>query len=329
MRFDWPLVLIALAVIPLALLAYVLVERRRARYAIRFTNLDVLASVLPSAGTAQKRRFVPPLLFALAVAALLVGVARPAVPRHVAREQATVILVIDTSGSMVANDVRPTRLAAAQKAVRKFVGKLPGRFRVGMVSFSSQARVAMPITDDRDLAKQGLENLNAFGGTAIGDAIGRSLELLQEAGRASPVNVLPSGSKTPPAAIVLLSDGAQNRGRLQPVEAALRAKRLKIPIYTVALGTPNGTIRINDGSFSTTVSVPPDPRTLKQIALETGGQFYAAASSARLNAVYGTLASRLATRREYTEATNVFLGAAAFLLIAAGAASFAFLPRLP
>jgi Ca-activated chloride channel homolog len=328
-RFDWPLALVALVVIPLALLAYLLVERRRARFALRFTNLDVLASVLPTAGTAQKRRFVPPLLFALAVAALLVGVARPAVARNVPREQATVILVIDTSGSMVANDVQPTRLAAAQEAVRKFVGKLPGRFRVGMVSFSSNARVAMPITDDHDLAKQGVENLNAFGGTALGDAIGRSLELLEESGKAASVNVLPTGSKTPPAAIVVLSDGAQNRGRLRPVQAALRAKRLKIPIYTVALGTPSGTIRISDGAFSTVISVPPDPRTLKQIALETGGRFYAAASSARLTAVYGTLASRLATRREYTEATNLFLGTAAFLLIAAGAASFVCLPRLP
>jgi Ca-activated chloride channel homolog len=329
MKFEWPLVLVALAVIPLALLAYALVERRRARYALRFTNLDVLASVLPAAGTAQKRRFVPPLVFALAIAATLVGVARPAVPRDVPREQATVILVIDTSGSMVANDVPPSRLAAAQEAVRKFIGKLPGRFRVGMIAFSSQARVAMPITDDRDLAKQGVENLNAFGGTAIGDAIGRSLELLRESGRTAGVNALPRGSKTPPSAIVLLSDGAQNRGRLQPIQAALEAKRLKIPIYTVALGTPTGTIKINDGAFSSTISVPPDPQTLKQIALETGGQFYAAASSARLNAVYGTLASRLATRHEYTEATNLFLGAGAFLLVVAGAASFFLLPRLP
>jgi Ca-activated chloride channel family protein len=328
-RFDWPLALLALALVPIGLAAYVLVERRRARYALRFTNLDVLASVLPSAGTAQKRRFVPPVLFGLALAVALVGVARPAVARSVPREQATVILVIDTSGSMVANDVEPSRLAAAQAAVRRFVGKLPGRFRVGMVAFSSQARVAMPITDDRDLASQGLEHLTAFGGTAIGDAIGRSLDLLQESARSSGVNVLPTGAKVPPAAIVLLSDGAQNRGRLQPIQAALRAKKLKVPIYTVALGTANGSIKISDGGFTQTVSVPPDPRTLRQIALETGGQFYAAASSAKLNAVYSTLASRLSTRREYRETTYMFLGGAALLLLGAGAASCVFLPRLP
>ena len=329
MKFDWPIALVALAVIPLGLVAYVVVERRRARFAVRFTNLDVLASVLPAGGTAPRRRFIPPLLFTLALAAALVGVARPAVARSIPRDQATVILVIDTSGSMVANDVEPTRLAAAQQAVRRFVGKLPGRFRVGMVSFSSQARVAVPITEDHVLASQGLEHLTPFGGTAIGDAIGRSIELLQESAKVGGVNVLPAGSKVPPAAIVLLSDGSQNRGRLQPIQAALRAKRLKIPVYTVALGTSNGTIKITDGAFSQVVSVPPDPRTLKQIALETGGQFYAAASSAKLNAVYGTLASRLSTRREYHEATNVFLGAAALLLLGAGAASFVFLPRLP
>jgi Ca-activated chloride channel family protein len=328
LKFDWPLALVGLALIPLGLLGYLLVERRRARYAVRFTNLDVLASVLPTAGTAQKRRFLPPLIFALAIAAALVGVARPAVARNVPREQATVILVIDTSGSMVANDVEPSRLAAAQEAVLRFVGKLPGRFRVGMVAFSSQARVAMPITDDRDLVSQGLEHLTAFGGTAIGDAIARSVQLLQESARVGGVNVLPAG-KVPPAAIVLLSDGAQNRGRLQPIQAALRAKKLKIPVYTVALGTPTGSIKISDGGVTQVLSVPPDPRTLRQIALETRGQFYSAASGAKLNAVYNTLASRLSTRREYTEATYLFLGGAALLLLGAGAASFAFLPRLP
>ena len=328
MRFDWPVALAALALIPLALVAYVLVEHRRARFALRFTNLDVLASVLPAAGTAPRRRFIPPALFALALAAALVGVARPAVARSIPREQATVILVIDTSGSMVANDVEPTRLAAAQEAVRKFLGRLPGRFRVGMVAFSSQARVAVPITDDHDLASQGVEHLTPYGGTAIGDAIGRSLELLQQSAKTGGVALQP-GAKVPPAAIVLLSDGAQNRGQLQPIQAALRAKRLKIPVYTVALGTATGSIRISDGAFQQIVSVPPDPQTLKQIALETGGQYYAAASSARLNAVYRTLASRLSTRREYREATYLFLGASALLLLGAGALSALWLPRLP
>lgn len=332
MRFDWPVALAGVALVPVAAAAYVLVERRRARFALRFTNLDVLASVVPA--RAPRRRFIPPALFGLALMVAIVAVARPEVPRSVQRKQATVVLVIDTSGSMVANDVQPSRLAAAQEAVRRFVKRLPGRFQVGIVVFSSEARVAMPITGDHDLAIQGLEHLNAFGGTALGDALARSIELLrQAAGKGAGASPVTSGTgaaeKIPPSAIVILSDGAQNRGQLQPMQAALRAKHLKIPVYTVALGTPSGSIRISDGSFSETVQVPPDPRTLKQIALETGGHFYAAASGARLNAVYEKLASRLSVKRVYREATSVFLAASAVLLLGAGVLSAFWLPRLP
>lgn len=332
MRFDWPIALVALALVPIAAVAYVLAERRRARFALRFTNVEILASLLPPGGTAPWRRFLPPALFGLAIAVALVGVARPAVARSVAREQATVVLVVDTSGSMIANDVQPTRLAAAQEAMRGFVDRLPGRVRIGMVAFSTQPRVTMPVTDDHDLALQGIAHLNAFGGTAIGDALARAVDLLRVAPGRNPGAALGPprvGEKVPPSAIVLLSDGAQNRGQLQPLQAALRAKKLKIPVYTVALGTPTGTIRISEGSFSETISVPPDPRTLKEIALETGGQSYTVVSSGRLNAVYEKLASRLSSRREYREATFIFLGASAVLLLAAGVLSAFWLPRLP
>src|SRR4029450_4551766 len=127
-------------------------------------------------GTAQRRRFVPPALFALALAVALVGVARPEIAHSVAREQATVIMVIDTSGSMVANDVAPTRLAAAQEGTRKFVKRLPGRFQGGLVTFSSQPRVTVPVTDDHDLIVQSLEHITPFGGTAIGDAIAQAVD---------------------------------------------------------------------------------------------------------------------------------------------------------
>jgi Ca-activated chloride channel family protein len=332
MRFEWPVALIALVILPIAGIAYVLVERRRARYAVKFTNLDVLASVLPAGGTAPWRRFVPPALLALAIAAALVGIARPAVARSVAREQATIILVVDTSGSMIADDVEPTRLAAVQGALRTFLKKLPGRFQVGMVTFSSQPRITVPVTDDHDLALQSIEHMTPFGGTAIGDAIARALDLLRHAPGTSPgVPLGPpqSGERVGPSAIVLMSDGAQNRGQLQPLTAAAWAKRLKIPVYTVALGTPNGKIRISEGSFSETISVPPDPRTLRQIALETNARSFAVSSGDRLNAVYRSLASRLSSKREYREATYAFLGAAALLVLGAGAASFFFSSRLP
>jgi Ca-activated chloride channel family protein len=327
-RFVWPLALAGVALVPLAAAAYVLVERRRARFAIRFTNVDVLASVVPE--RPPRRGLVPPALFGLALIVAIVAVARPQTAQSVNRKQATVVLVIDTSGSMVANDVQPSRLAAAQEAVRRFVDQLPGRFEVGMVTFSTEARVAMPITDDHELASQGLEHLNAFGGTAIGDAIARAIDLLRHAGKgAAGTSQAGAAGKVPPSAIVLLSDGAQNRGQLQPRQAALRAKHFKIPVYTVALGTPGGSIKIGDGAFSETITVPPDPQTLKQIALETGGRFYAAGSGARLNAVYDTLASRLSARRVYREATSLLLGVSAVLLLSAGVLSAFWLPRLP
>jgi Ca-activated chloride channel family protein len=325
MRFEWPFALVALAVVPVAAVAYVLVERRRARFALRFTNLDVLASVVPA--RPSRRRLVPPGLLALALAVTLVALARPQVARSVQREQATVVLVVDTSGSMVANDVRPTRLAAAQEAVRRFLRKLPGRFRVGIVTFSTEPRVTIPITDDHALAAQGVDHLTAFGGTAIGDAIRRAVEILVKG--AAPAAGGVGARSLPPSAIVLLSDGAQNRGQLQPLQGAALAKKLRVPVFTVALGTAEGTIRISDSGFSQVISVPPDPQTLKEIALETGGHFYAVASGARLNSVYEGLASRLSVKREYREATFVFLGVSALLLVGAGLASALWLPRLP
>lgn len=330
MRLGWPLALVALALIPAAIAGYALVEKRRARFALRFTNLEVLASIAPAA--ASWRRFVPPALLLLALTVTLFSLARPQVARSVNREQATIVLVVDTSGSMVANDVRPNRLAAAQEAVRRFVGKLPGRFRVAIVAFSSEPRVTLPVTDDHELATQGLSHMIAFGGTALGDALGRAVDVLRTApnpagdGAQSPA--VP-GQPLPPSAIVLLSDGAQNRGRLQPLQGARRAKQLAIPVFTVALGTESGTIRVADGNFAQTLSVPPDPETLKRIALETGGQFYSAASGNRLNSVYEGLASRLSTRREYQEATFALLAVSALLLVGAGVASVFWLPRLP
>jgi Ca-activated chloride channel family protein len=325
-KFEWPLALVAIAVVPLAAVAYLQVERRRTRFAVRLPNVDVLASILPSSGDRSWRRFVPPALFLLAVALAAVALARPEVARSLQREESTIVLMIDTSGSMIANDVRPTRLAAAQEAARRFVRRLPGRVRIGVVIFSDNARVASPVTDDHTLAIQGLDRMTAFGGTALGDAIARAVELL----RSKPAGADPQpAGEVPPSAIVLLSDGAQNRGRRQPLEGAALAKRVKVPVYTVALGTAAGTIRVSDGAFSETLSVPPDPQTLKEIALETGGTFYSAADQRRLNAVYEGLASRLSTQRVYREATFVFLGAASLALLAAGVLSALWLPRLP
>ncbi len=323
MRFEWPLALAAFALLPAAAFAYLAIERRRSRFALKFTNLEVLASVLPA--RESRRRFVPPGLFLVALAVALFGLARPEVARTVHRQEATVVLTIDTSGSMVANDVQPTRLGAAQQAVRTFVGALPGHFRVALVAFSAEPRVMLPTTDDHVLVLQGVDRLAAFGGTAIGDALARSVDLVR---RARETTSRGAGSPTP-AAIILLSDGAQNVGHLKPMQGAARAKKLKIPVYTVALGTAGGSLSISEGGRRSVVPVPPDPETLRQIALETGGAFFSAASNARLNAVYQNLASRLSSKHEYRESTFAFLGVSALLLLGAGALSARWLNGLP
>jgi Ca-activated chloride channel homolog len=328
-RLAWPLALLALLIVPLAVLAYLAFERRRARYAIHYTNIEVLASV--AATTRRWRALMPPVLILLALTCATAALARPEVKVSVASEQASIALVVDMSGSMEADDVKPTRLGAAQEAVRRFLARVPAKYRVGLVTFSSEPYVAAPLTYDRKLVLQGLVFGSSFGqGTAIGDALARSVELLHPLANddSSGVVVPPPLARAPDgplSAVLLLSDGAQTRGKLAPLEGAQRAKSYGIPVYTVALGTPGGVLR--RGGFAR--PVPPDPATLRQIAQATGGEFYATQSEARLNAVYEDLASRLGKKNEWRELTSGLLGAAALLALAASALSLLLVPRLP
>ncbi|HET6174345.1 MAG TPA: VWA domain-containing protein [Gaiellales bacterium] len=331
MRIEWPLGLLALLLVPLAVLAYLAIERRRARYAIHYTNIEVLAGV--AAGARQWRWVLPPVLALLALTCALGALARPEIRQSVASEQASIALTVDISGSMSAEDVKPTRLGAAQEAIRRFLTVLPDKYRVGLIMFSSEPFVAAPLTHDRQLVLEGLLLGDAsFGqGTAIGDALARSVELLHPV--ASEGDVVPAGGGAAPpidpnrplSAILLLSDGAQTRGNLAPLAGAARAKSYGIPIYTVALGTPDGVL--NRGGFSR--PVPPDPATLRQIAQATGGEFFATRNEARLNSVYEDLASRLGHKNVWRELSYALVGVAALLALAAGALSVLWNQRLP
>jgi Ca-activated chloride channel family protein len=329
MRLAWPLALLALVLVPLALLGYLALERRRARYAIHYTNIDVLASVAST--TRRWRAVVPPLLVLLALGCATAALARPQLQTSVASEQASIALVVDMSGSMSAEDVKPTRLAAAQGAVRRFLARIPSKYRIGLVTFSSEPYVAAPLTHDRKLVLQGLVFGSSFGqGTAIGDALARSVELLQPQSveGVGGVIVPPAAAHAPGgplSAILLLSDGAQTRGTLAPLEGAQRAKSYGIPVYTVALGTPGGVLK--RGGFER--PVPPDPATLRQIAQATGGEFFATQSTARLNTVYDDLASRLGKERAWREMSFALVGAAALLALAASGLSLLWVQRLP
>ena len=332
MSFGHPLLLLTLLVVPAAVLALRLAERRRMRYAVKYTNLEVLAAV---AGGRQWRRWVPTSLALLALAVLCVALARPHARSLVPKERATVILVLDVSGSMQAGDVRPTRLAAAQQAVRGFLDRVPPQVRIGLIAFSGDAQVAAPPTTDRGLLRQSLDGIGtfpAFGGTAIGDALAVAVNLAKQAvsgpSSLASVSAAPSDTKGL-ASILFLSDGHQTRGYLEPLQGAARAKAAGIPVYTVSLGTPGGVLTREFDGVVRTIPVPPDPDTLKAIAQTTGGKFYEAQNAGSLHDAYSSLGSRLGRAPGKTEVTYAFLAGAAGLLIAAGFLSALWSPRLP
>ena len=320
MSFATPLLLLGLLLIPALVLAYRALQRRPTKYAVRYTNLDVLAGVVES--TWSWRRHAGIALFLLALGALLVGFARPSVNRLADREEATIVLVIDVSGSMQAEDVEPTRLEAAQEVVREFMQGLPERFQVGVVAFSETAEVAAPASDDRQLAVDAIDYLYPQRGTAIGDGIARGVEVARaaEAGR--------SGTERP-AAILLLSDGSQTEGLLLPLEGAARARSFKIPVYTIALGTPEGVVEFNRFGGKRIIPVPPDPATMRQIAAQTGGRFYEAESVGDLREAYEKMGSLVSKVERKQEVTYAFVAGGLVLLLAAVAIAVVTFPRLP
>jgi Ca-activated chloride channel family protein len=352
LRFESPFFLLALVVLAAVLaLGWWLLRRRRMRYAVRFTNIEVLAAVAGAAGA--WRRFVPAALFVGALAALCVALSRPHVDRLIPVEKATVILVIDTSRSMQAKDVKPTRLAAAQEAMRHFLDRVPDKVRVGLVVFAGDTQIGAPPTTDHGLVKDSINEIGqfqTFGGTAIGDALAAAVELAQEAlneeNETIALRAAPAPETKSLASILFLSDGAQTRGTLLPYEGADRAKAAGIPVYTVALGTPEGVVTGRFGfgfgpggggpppgspgfDDEQTIPVPPDPVTMREIAETTGGKFTEAKTADVLDETYKNLGSSLAREPGETEITFAFLAIAGGLLLLAGLLSALWSPRIP
>jgi Ca-activated chloride channel family protein len=318
MTFASPSVLLALLALPVIAGIYVLAQRRRRRYVLRFTAVPVLAGVVAAGGVSRWRRHLPAALLLAALAALLVALAKPQTTVAVPVEKATVMLVTDASGSMRADDVSPTRLAAAQRAGRDFLSKVPKELQVGAVSFSDTPQSISPPSTNREDIRSLIDGLIADGGTAAGDARQAALDALQDAGVGGP--------NRPPAAIILLSDGATTTGA-DPVEIAREAGKRKIPIYTVALGTPDGVV---DGGFGGgQIPVPPDPETLADISRVSGGKAYTADDADQLSAVYENLGSRLGTETEEREITAAFAGGGLILLLGAAALGLRTMGRLP
>jgi Ca-activated chloride channel family protein len=322
MSFREPLLLVGLALVPLALVAYIAAQRRQRRFAVRYTNVDVLASVAARVGWT---RHVPALLALLALSALLIALARPERTVAAEQQQAIVVMVTDTSGSMLATDISPDRLTAAKESGRALADKLPRDFRLGLVRFGSAAELLVEPTTDKARVRAGLDSLRFAGKTAMGDGLALGLE----AARTPVTNELGVPQRLP-AAVVLLSDGANTAGEEDPITVAERARRWRIPVYAVALGTQAGYITHTRRDGTTwREPVPPDTATLQEIARETRGRYYQAADARRLTDIYRGLGTRLATRREKQEVTAAFAGGGLALLVFGMVAAMARGGRLP
>lgn len=302
---------------------YLVLQRRRRTYALRFTSSELLDSVAPR--RPGWRRHLPAVVFLLASATLVTAFARPTREVDVPRERATVVLAIDVSLSMMAEDVAPTRLVAAQQAARRFLDELPPTLNVGLVSFAGTASVLVAPTQDRAVVERAIEGLQLAPSTAIGEAIFTSLDVLSQ------VPADDTGT-IPPAAIVLLSDGETTVGRPDGV-AARAASEAGVPVTTIAFGTPQGFIVYDDPATpepdQQVIPVPVGEVNLERVAELTGGSFFQADTLGELEEVYADIGSAIGTERVPREISDWFVGAGLAALAVAAGLSLLWFQRLP
>ena len=321
---PWRLLLLA---VPIALLvAYVVVQRRRTRYALRFTNVELLDSVAPDKPGWRRHIAAIGLLTGLVVASM--AAARPAFATEQSDHASIVMLAIDTSLSMEATDVSPSRLAAAQEAARNFLTSMPAHTRVGLVAFDGNVRVLAQPTEDHNTVAVALNQLRLGEGTAIGSAIRTSLQAVQSAensGTTTSTTVAGTASAAPTATIVVLSDGETTVG-VPNDTAAQEAAAAGVPVSTISFGTPNGVV--NDPSGQP-VAVPVNGAALARIADQTGGQALTAQSASELKSVFAKLGAGVNSHPVTKEVGDWFAGGALMLLALAGISSLAWFSRLP
>ena len=317
MNFVDPAVLIALLAIPLLIVWYVRQQHRRQSAAAAFAAPALRASVTPR--RPRWRRHVPMLAFAVALAVLIIAAARPERTVAVPIDTASIMLANDTSGSMAATDVKPTRLQAAERAANHFLAGVPASVRVGLIEFNTHVALLQSPTTDHAQVSSALTQLRVTGGTAIGDALQTALRTL--------ASVPKEGGKQPPGAILLLSDGASDVGS-DPITVAQQAAAKHIPIYTVELGTPGGTVTEKRGNRTITVPVPPNPAQLAEIARVSHGQAFTAQDAKGLDAIYTRLGAELGHKKVKHEMTASFAGGGLALLLLGGVASLAWFGRL-
>ncbi len=325
-----------LLLIPLLVLAYIWAQRRRHKYAVRYASLSLVKEALGKGPGI--RRHIPPALFLLALAVMIVGLARPQAVVTLPKHEGTIILTIDVSGSMQADDVKPSRMEAAKDAARAFVQKQPQGVRLAVVSFTDNAFVVQAPTTDRDTVIAAINRLQPQRGTAIGRGLLTSLDAIFETNLSSTIDAPPNARTTPvatptplpqgeyaPAIIILLTDGESNVGP-EPVEVAREAAKRRVRVYTIGVGTAEGTIlRIQGRSVRTRI----DEAGLKRIAELTDGDYYNATNENDLHTIYDKLGSQTVLRTEKTEITVFFTGAAIAVSLLAGILSLLWFNRLP
>ena len=290
-------------------------RRRARRYAVRFTAAPSLA--LAAGAVPAWRRHLPTAAALLAMAALALALARPERTVAVPVERSSIVLVTDHSRSMLAEDVNPDRMSAAKRAARTFIEQLPDAVRLGAVGFSDFPDAIRAPSQDHDEARGLIDQQIADGGTATGEALAAAIDLLRRERE---------GARKTPSAIVLLSDGKTTLGR-DPVDVAVEAKRLGVPIYTVSLGTENATVP--SPGYGPRLPATPDPETLAEIADKSGGRAFSAEDDQELSTIYKTLGSRLGTRERRREMTAGFAGGGLLLLLTAAGMSIRSGARLP
>jgi Ca-activated chloride channel homolog len=316
--FAAPAVLLALLALPLLAIWYVGQQRTRRAAAAAFATPALQASVAPR--RPGWRRHAPMLAFALAIAVLIIAAAKPQKTVAVPVERASIMLATDVSRSMDATDVAPNRLVAAKRAARTFVAQVPGRVNVGVLAFNRVPRVLQSPTRDRAVVRAAIDKMSSSGTTATGSAIDAGVRVLRAAKA--------ENGRRPPGAIVLISDGKSTRGR-DPVVAAQAAGKVKIPVYTVALGTPSGTLTVpKRGGGTTTEPVPPDPTSLAQVARASGGKSFTAQTAAGLKEVYEKLGSQLGHKHEKRQVTSSFAAGGIVLLLLGALMSLRWFGRL-
>jgi Ca-activated chloride channel family protein len=338
MSFLWPEMLWLLLVLPMLLAAYVAVLRRKKKLALRYASLGLVREAM---GAGQRiRRHIPPALFFVALAAMILAIARPQATITLPTQHETVILAMDISGSMRATDVEPNRLVAAQNAAKQFVADQPENVRIGVVAFAGTATVAQAPTRNREDVIAAIDRFQLQRATAIGSAIIVSLATIfpnegidvgeltygnakKNEKSATTLKPVPPGSYAS-AVIILLTDGQRTTGP-DSIQAAKMAAERGVRIYTVGVGTPDGKI-IGFEGWSMRVRL--DEETLKAVADVTRGEYFYAGNAVDLKKVYQALNAKLVLERKKTEVTALFAALAALFAVVSAALSLAWFHRI-